>query len=63
MLPYWATLHYFRTCKREERKGVKGAREVERRMEGREFKCQEDGDTEKKVRKHKHTHKIKHLLC
>lgn len=63
MLPYWAMLHYFRTHEREERgeEGKGGRREDGR--EEKEFKYQKDGDTEKKVRNHKHTHKIKHLLC
>lgn len=49
---------------RGEKRGQesKGGRREDGREE-EEFKCQEDGDTEKKVRNHKHTHKIKRLLC
>lgn len=50
--------------KRGEKRGEegKGGRREDGREE-KEFKYQKDGDTEKKVRNHKHTHKIKHLLC
>lgn len=69
MLPYWAMLHYFRTHereeRREERKEEKRAREAGGRMgeRKRSSNVRKTETLEKKVRNHKHTHKIKHLLC